>query len=191
MTSFQTPLTLLSLETSMLTIQPGTDSFPLTRLEMTCFAGSLPLVWKSWTTSPLHAPPSFHWEPFIPRYFVSSCVSRPHCEWRTLPGLGSDHLPIEFVLPLSPVRHPNNSPAKFNYKKARWDVYQSYIVERLPSLDVDAVNIHQAARSFSLCLVEAVKASISFGSLGRSPKASPGSGICSAGALEGPRRGDT
>ena len=47
MTSFQTPLTLLSLETSMLTIQPGTDSFPLTRLEMTCFAGSLPLVWKS------------------------------------------------------------------------------------------------------------------------------------------------
>ena len=31
----------------------------------------------------------------------------PHCEWRTLPGLGSDHLPIEIVLTLSPVRHPN------------------------------------------------------------------------------------
>ena len=46
MTSFLTPLTLLSLETSMLTTQPGTDSFPLTRPEMTCFAGSLPPVWK-------------------------------------------------------------------------------------------------------------------------------------------------
>ena len=41
-----TPLTLLSSETSMLTTQPGTDSFPLTRSEMTCFAGLLPPVWK-------------------------------------------------------------------------------------------------------------------------------------------------
>ena len=47
----------------------------------------------------------------------------PHCEWCTLPGLGSDHLPIEIVLPLSPVRHPNTRPPKFNYKKVRWDVY--------------------------------------------------------------------
>ena len=46
LTSFQTPLTLLSLETSMLTTQPGTHSFPLTCPEMTSFAGSLPLVWK-------------------------------------------------------------------------------------------------------------------------------------------------
>ena len=44
LTCFQTPLTLLSLETSMLTTQPGTDSFPQTSLEMTCFAGSLPPV---------------------------------------------------------------------------------------------------------------------------------------------------
>ena len=95
----------------------------------------------------------------------------PHCEWRTLPGLGYDHLPIEIVLPLSPVRHPNTRPPKFNYNKASWDVYQSYIVEHLPSLDVDALNIHQAARSFSLFLLEAAKASIPFGRLGRSPKA--------------------
>ena len=45
--SFQNPLTLLSLETSMLTTQPGTVSSPLTRPEMICFAGSLPPVWKS------------------------------------------------------------------------------------------------------------------------------------------------
>ena len=53
----------------------------------------------------------------------------PHCKWRTLPGLCSDHLPIEIVLPFSPVR-----PPKFNYKKARWDVYQSCIAEHLPLL---------------------------------------------------------
>ena len=94
-----------------------------------------------------------------------------HCEWRTLPGLGSDHLPIEIVLPLSPVRHPNTRPPKFNYKKASWDVYQSYIAEHLPSLDVDALNFHQAVRSFYLLLVKAAKASIPFGRLGCSPKA--------------------
>ena len=47
LTSFQTPLTLLSLETSMLTTQSGTISSPLTCPEMTCFAGLLPPVWKS------------------------------------------------------------------------------------------------------------------------------------------------
>ena len=46
LTSFLTPLTLSSSETSMLTIHRGTDSFPLTRSEMTCFAGSLPPIWK-------------------------------------------------------------------------------------------------------------------------------------------------
>ena len=40
-----------------------------------------------------------------------------HCEWRTLPGLCSDHLPIDIALPLSPVCHPNTLPPKFNYKK--------------------------------------------------------------------------
>ena len=47
LTSFQTPLTLLFLESSMLTTQPGTVLSPPTRLEMTCFTGSLPPVWKS------------------------------------------------------------------------------------------------------------------------------------------------
>ena len=104
-----------------------------------------------------------------PNISLAPAPLAPHCEWRTLPDLGSDHLSIEIVLPLSPVRHPNTRPPKFNYKKASWDVYQSYIAEHLPSLDVDALNIHQAALSFSLFLVEAAKASIPFGRLGRSP----------------------
>ena len=79
------------------------------------------------------------------------------------------------VLTISPYRLFSPSlqfvPPRFKYKKARWDVYQSYILEYLPSLDVDAVNIHQTYRSFYLFLFEAAKASIPFGRLGRSPKA--------------------
>ena len=78
----------------------------------------------------------------LPDISLAPASLAPHCKWRTLPGLGSDHLPIEIVLPLSPFRHPNIRPPKFNYEKASWDVYQSYIAEHLPSLDVDAVNIH-------------------------------------------------
>ena len=113
----------------------------------------------------------------------------PHCEWRTLHGLGSDHLPIGIVLPFFPVRQPNTRPPKFNYKRTSWDIYQSYIAEHFPSLDFDALNIHQAAHSSSLFLVEAAKASIPFGRLGRSPQSLvvPGSGICSSGTTEGPR----
>ena len=145
---------------------PTWDSLiPLTHPEMTCFAGSLPPVWT---------PTLFHYSTgsrSSPDILLAPASLAPHCEWRTLPGLGSDHLPIEIVLSLSPVCHPNTRPPKFNYKKAHWDDYQSYIVEHLPSLDVDAVNMHQAARSFSLFLVEAAKAAIPFGCLGRSPKA--------------------
>ena len=126
-----------------------------------------------------------------PDILLASASLAPHCEWRTLHGLGSDHLPIELVLPLFPVRQPNTRPPKFNYKKTSWDIYQSYIAEHLPSLDFDALNIHQAAHSSSLFLVEAAKASIPFGRLGRSPQSLvvPGSGICSSGTMEGPLRG--
>ena len=59
----------------------------------------------------------------------------PHCKWRTLPGLGSDHLPIEIVLPslqfVTPTLVPPYSTTK---KKARWDVYQSYIASTSPLL---------------------------------------------------------
>ena len=67
LTSFLTPLTLSSSETSMLTTQRGTDSFPLTRSENDLFC---------WITSSdlellnnprlSHAPSAFHWEPFFP-----------------------------------------------------------------------------------------------------------------------------
>ena len=150
----------------MLTTHRGTDSFPLTRSEMTCFAGSLPPVWKFWTNPPLPRSTGSRSSPDI---LLAPASLAPHCEWRTLHGLGSDHLPIEIVLPFFPVRQPNTRPPKINYKKTSWDIYQSCIAEHLPSLDFDALNIHQAAHSSSLFLVEAAKASIPFGRLGRSP----------------------
>ena len=123
-----------------------------------------------------------------PDILLAPASLAPHCEWRTLHGLGSDHLPIEIDLPLFPVRQPNTRPPKFNYKKNSWDIY---IAEHLPSFDFVALNIHQAAHSSSLFLVEAAKASIPFGRLGRSPQSLvvPGSGICSLGTTEGPLRG--
>ena len=126
-----------------------------------------------------------------PDILLASASLAPHCEWRTLHDLGSDRLPIEIVLPLFPVRQPNTRPPKFNYNKTSWDIFQSYIAEHLSSLDFDALNIHQAAHSSSLFLVEAAKASIPFGRLGRSPQSLvvPGSGICSSGTTEGPLRG--
>ena len=94
----------------------------------------------------------------------------PHCEWRTLPGLGSDHLPIEIVLPflqfVTPTLVPSNSTTKRPV-----GMLTNHVLLSISPLDVDAVNIHHAARSFSLFLVKAAKASIPFGHLGRSPKA--------------------
>ena len=52
-----------------------------------------------------------------PDILLTPASLAPHCEWRTLPGLGSDHLPIEIVLPLSPVRHPNTRHPDSTTKK--------------------------------------------------------------------------
>ena len=41
----------------------------------------------------------------------------PHIEWCTLPELSSDHLPIEIVFPLSPVRYPNTCPPQIQLQK--------------------------------------------------------------------------
>ena len=192
LTSFLTPLTLSSSETSMLTTQRGTDSFPPNPLGNDLFrwitSSGLEILNDPASPTLLHHSTGSRSSPDI---LLAPASLALHCEWRTLHGLGSDHLPIEIVLPFFPVRQPNHTSPKFNYKKTSWDIYQSYIAEHLPSLDFDALNIHQAAHSSSLFLVEAAKASIPFGRLGRSPQSLvvPGSGICSSGTTEGPLRG--
>jgi len=46
----------------------------------------------------------------------------PTCEWRTLPGLVFDHLPIDITLPLAPIYCPTRASA-FNFKKIHRDEF--------------------------------------------------------------------
>ena len=52
-----------------------------------------------------------------PDILLAPASLAPHCEWRTLHDLGSDHLPIEIVLPLFPVRQPNTRPPNSTTKR--------------------------------------------------------------------------
>ena len=55
------------------------------------------------------------------------------CSWEVLQDLGSDHLPILLSVPLSPIFCPNECPPSFNFQKARWDGFASYIDSHCPS----------------------------------------------------------
>ena len=55
------------------------------------------------------------------------------CTWQTVPDLGSDHLPISITIPTSPLINSIHRPPSFNYNKARWDDYLTYIDNPLPS----------------------------------------------------------
>ena len=85
----------------------------------------------------------------------------------------------------------NTHPPRFNYKKARWNVYQSYIVEHLPSLDIDCVNIHQAPPLLLPLLARSCQGLYPLWPPWSFPQilVVPGSGIRSARATEGPLRG--
>jgi len=54
---------------------------------------------------------------------------------------------------------------------AHWDEFKKYISEHPPLPIKEAQNIHCADRSFSSLLLNAAKASIPFGRIGRPPKA--------------------
>ena len=102
----------------MLTTQRGTDSFPLTRSEMNLFrwitSSGLEILNDPASPTLLHHSTGSRSSPDI---LLASASLAPHCEWRTLHGLGSDHLPIEIVLPLFPVRQPNTRPPNSTTKR--------------------------------------------------------------------------
>ena len=175
----------------MLTTQRGTDSFPLTRSEMTCFAGSLPPVWKFWTTPPLPRSFTIPLEPFFPWYLVSSCISHSplwvaHSPW---PWLGpSPHWNCPPPLSSSSTKH--TSP-QIQLKKKQLG-YLPILYCWAPSL------------SWFWCTQHPPGCPLPFPILSRScqglfllwppwsfPRSLvvPGSGICSSGTTEGPLRG--
>jgi len=159
----RTPLTRLFLMTSMPINPPGTHP----HLPQQCWQFSIKLDFilparHPQRTRHSHAAPPLLW---------LSLFSRCFTEWCTLPGLGSDHLPIDINLQLAPIRHTNTRAPAFNFKKAHCVKLKKFITEHLPPPIKEMQNIHCAARSFSLLLLNAAKASILFGRLGRPPKA--------------------
>jgi len=74
-------------------------------------------------------------------------------------------------LQLAPIRHSNTGAPSFNFKNVRWDEFQKFITDHPPPFNEEAQNIHCLARSTSSLLLNAAKASIPFGRLGRLLKA--------------------
>ena len=103
--------------------------------------------------------------------FAPSCVALS-CSWEVLQDLGSDHLPILLSVPLSPVFLPNERPRSFNFQKARWDGFASYIDSHCPSAEeYSSLSLSSAAALFTSLALNAAKCSIPFGRIKRPPNA--------------------
>ena len=89
-----------------------------------------------------------------------------------LQDLGSDHLPILLSIPLSPVFRPNERSPSFNFQKARWDGFASYIDSHCPSAEeYSSLSLFSAAALFTSLTLNAAKYSIPFGRIKRHSKA--------------------
>ena len=96
------------------------------------------------------------------------------CSWEVLQDLGSDHLPILLFIPLSPVFHPNEHPPSFNFQKARWDGFASYIDSHcLSAEEYSSLSLSSAVALFTSLALNAAKSSIPFDCIKRPPKALP------------------
>ena len=81
-----------------------------------------------------------------------------------LQDLGSDHIPILLSVPLFLVFHPNERPPSFNFQKACWDGFSSYIDSHCPSAEeCSSLSLSSAAALFTSLALNAAKSSIPFG----------------------------
>ena len=152
-------------------------------------------LWDSKGTSHPHEEEVFDWvissdllplnEPDTPTLLHRSTGSRSSpdisfapsslafsCSWEVLQDLGSDHLPILLSIPLSPVFCPNEFPPSFNFQKARWDGFASYIDSHCPSAEEhSSLSLSSAAAFFTSLALNAAISSIPFGRIKRPPKA--------------------
>ena len=121
------------------------------------------------TPTLLHRSSSSHFSPDIS--FAPSSLALS-CSWEVLQDLGSDHLPILLSIPLFPVFRPNERPPSFNFQKARWDGFASYIDSHCPSAkEYSSLSLSFAAVPFATLTLNAAKSSIPFGRIKRPPKA--------------------
>ena len=71
----------------------------------------------------------------------------------TLPDLGSDHLPISITIPTSPIINSFHRPPSFNYNKARWDEYLTYIDTHCPiPSNFTTLSLSEATHTFTKLL---------------------------------------
>ena len=92
------------------------------------------------------------------------------CSWEVLQDLGSDHLPILLSIPLSPVFRPNDCHPSYNFQKARWDGFASYIDSHCPSTEIySSLSLSSAAALFTSLALNATKSFIPFGRIKRPP----------------------
>ena len=77
-----------------------------------------------------------------------------------------------YSIPLSPVFCPNERPPSFNFQKACWDGFASYIDSHCPSAEeCSCLSLSSAAALFTSLALNAAKSSIPFGRIKRHPKA--------------------
>ena len=107
-----------------------------------------------------------------PDIFFAPSTLAFSCSWEVLQDLGFDHLSILLSIPLSPVFRPNKRPPSFNFQKARWDDFASYIDSHCPSAEeYSSLSLSSAAAPFTSLALNAAKSSIPFGRIKRPPKA--------------------
>ena len=75
-----------------------------------------------------------------------------------------------FYLPLSSVFCPNEHPLSFNFQKARWDDFVSYLNPHCPFAE-EYSSLSSAAAPFTSLALNAAKSSIPFGRIKRHSKA--------------------
>ena len=94
------------------------------------------------------------------------------CFWEVLQDLGSNHLPIFLSLSLFPAFRPNERPPSFNFQKARWDGFASYIDSHFPSAEeYSSLSLSSTVALFTSLTLNAAKSSIPFGRIKRPLKA--------------------
>ena len=102
----------------------------------------------------------------VPARIVSKCT------WQTLLDLGSDHLPISITIPTSPLINSIHHPPSFNYNKARWDDYLTYIDTHCPPpSNFTTLSLSKATHTFTKLLNDAATSVIPFGSINCPTKA--------------------
>ena len=132
-----------------------------------CSTGSSLLIFYLLTTpniTPYYTVPQ-ETADLVPTQIASKCT------WQTVPDLSSDHLPISITIPTSPLINSIHRLPSFNYNKARWDDYLTYIDTHCPPpSNFITFSLSEATHTFTKLLIDAATSAIPLGSINRPAK---------------------